>query len=242
MTAHAPSAISSPIGASYMRTAIVFAERAKLVEANPPKNAFEWTTLHRALVASSVLSSACALEATVNEWFSYSAEIRGRKVEAKRAQIAKLWELGIPRTASFQILSKYQIALTQLGLEIFDEGAEPYQNARSLVDLRNWLVHYEPSWEPTQDFESDGTNPPHKRTKRLKGKFPVNPLCHKQAPFWPYKCLGAGCAVWAAESAFAFMDSFFERADPKSTSRIGAAVFEKARKLGRQADWSAYGV
>lgn len=229
------------MGASYLKTAILLAERAKKVEEFPPADAFEWTTLHRSLVTSSLLSSACALESTINEWFSFSGEVGGR-IKTRREVLAKLWSLGIPRTASFQILQKYQVALAVLGKQEFDEGIEPFQSARLLIDLRNWLVHYEPTWEPVVEQEDKGIYSPHKLTRRLKGKFPANPLCAPHAPYWPYKCLGSGCAIWAAESAYTFMRDFFDRADPKSMSRPNPADFEKARSLGQSASWGEYGV
>lgn len=241
MTKRELAAISSPMGSDYLKTAILLAERAKIVEANPPSNAFEWSTLHRSIVTSSLLSSACALESTINEWFSYSNEVGGRS-NIRKDLLTRLWSLGIPRTASFQILQKYQVALAVLGKEEFDEGVEPFQSARLLIDLRNWLVHYEPTWEPVPEQEDKGPYSPHKLTKRLKGKFQANPLCAPHAPYWPYKCLGSGCAIWAAESAYAFMNEFFDRADPKSFSRPSLEVFERARSLGQSAGWHEYGI
>lgn len=236
------AAISSPMGADYLKTAYLFAERAKLVEASPPADAFEWSLLHRSLVTSSLLSSACSLEATINEWFSYPEEIAAKPRPATGLQIQRLWSLGIPRTASFQILQKYQVALALTGMPAFVVGEEPYQGARSVVELRNWLVHYEPTWEPVAGHEETGHFQPHKLMRRLKGKFQLNPLCQPDAPFWPYKCLGAGCALWAAESAFALMDAFFERCDAKSISRPDKTFIQKARELGKSSQWGAYGV
>ena len=184
------AAISSPIGADYLKSAHLLAEQAKQVEVSPPSDAFEWTLVHRSFVTSSLLSAACALEATINEWFSYPEEIAAKPRPATGLRIQRLWSLGVPRTASFQILQKYQIGLALAGFEAIDEGSEPFQSARMLVELRNWLVHYEPTWEPVASHESTGDFPPHKLVRRLRGKFAENPLCHKDAPFWPYKCLG----------------------------------------------------
>jgi hypothetical protein len=234
MTQRELAAISSPIAASYIRSAFFMAERAKQVELSPPSDAFEWTLLHHSLVTSSILSSTCALEANINEWFSYPEEIAARPRPSTGLRIQKMWSLGVPRTASFQILQKYQIGLALAEGSTFEEGSEPFQSARLLVELRNWLVHYEPTWEPIPAHEETGHFPPHKLMRRLRGKFSENPLCHKDAPYWPYKCLGAGCSIWAAEAAFALIDAFFEQCDPKSTSRPDRALVERAREYGRR--------
>lgn len=227
-------AISSPMGADYLKSAFFLAEQANQVETSPPADGFEWTLVHRSFVTSSLLSSACALESTINEWFSYPEEIASRPRPATGLRIQRLWALGIPRTASFQILQKYQIGLALTGSSEFDEGSEPFQSARLLVELRNWLVHYEPTWEPVPAHESSGEFPPHKLMRRLRGKFAENPLCHKDAPFWPYKCLGAGCARWAAEAAHQLMDAFFERCDPKSASRPIKDLLQRAKDYGQR--------
>jgi hypothetical protein len=227
------AAISLPMGADYLKTAFLFAERAQLVEASPPPDAFEWSTLHRSYVTSSLLSATCALEATINEWFSFPEEIDAKPSPATGLRVQRMWSLGIPRTASFQVLQKYQVALALTGRAAFVEGEEPYQSARLLIELRNWLVHYEPTWEPVAAHEEAGEFSPHKLMRRLRGRFKPNPLCQPDAPFWPLKCLGAGCSLWAAEAALAFMDAFFERCDPKSSSRPDKRWIQKVRELGR---------
>lgn len=242
MTNRELAAISSPMGASYMKTAFLFAERAKRVEITPPADLFERFVLHESLVKSSLLSSVCALESTINEWFSYPDEIATEPRPEIGLRIQQLWSLGVPRTASFQILQKYQIGLALTRQPIFEEGQEPYQSARLLVELRNWLVHYEPTWEPIPAHEETGHFQPHKLVRRLRGKFEPNPLCAPHAPFWPLKCLGAGCALWAAEAAFALMDGFFARCDPKSASRMDRAFVDRVRQVGTSAVWSEYGV
>ena len=234
MQARELGAISSPMGADYLKSAFFLAAQASQVERSPPANGFEWTLAHRSFVTSSLLSAACSLESTINEWFSFPEEIAAKPRPATGLRIQRMWSLGVPRTASFQILQKYQIGLALTNSAEFEEGSEPYQSARMLVELRNWLVHYEPTWEPVPTHESTGEFPPHKLVRKLRGKFEENPLCHKDAPFWPYKCLGAGCAMWAAEAAFQLMDAFFERCDPKSISRPSRALLENATEYGQR--------
>ncbi len=214
MTSKQIKSIASPMGTPYLETAFLFAEQAKLLEDRPLANAFQQRVLHGSLVRSSIIASASALESSINEWFSFPA--LSKKPKAAKKLICELWELGIPRTAAYPILQKYQIALMLSGKEPFAEGCEPYQSVRALVELRNWLVHYEPTHEPVY---SDTGEPPeekaHKLYGRLKDKFPLNPLCAEFAPFWPFKCLGAGCAkLKRLESLQGNMHFYFHRPNP----------------------------
>jgi len=232
MTSDVIKSIASPMGTPYLETAFLFAEQAKLLEDRPPSSPFQRRVLHGSLVTSSIIASASALESSINEWFSFP---NLKKKKAGKKLIGDLWELGIPRTAAYPILKKYQIALLLSGKEPFDEGAEPYQSVRALVELRNWLVHYEPTHEPVY---SETGEPPdekaHKLYGRLKNKFPLNPLCAEYAPFWPFKCLGAGCAIWAAESAFHFINTFIDICDPNYVFRIDPKRIGRARKFARE--------
>lgn len=230
-------AIATPMGNGYIKGALLLAEQARSIEEAPPLDAFDRHTIHHSLVTSSLLNSACALEATINEWYSFADEIEDLPDPGAAERIRRLWEAGIPRTASFHILQKYQVGLALMGKVAFLEGEEPFQSARLVVDLRNWLVHYEPTWEPMADHEETGEYPPHKLVRRLKGKFKPNPLSQPGVPFWPYKCLGSGCALWAAEAVVTFMDNFFSRCDPSSVLRPERDWLDRARKLGSEMRW-----
>ena len=80
-----------------------------------------------------------------------------------------------------------------------DTGAEPYQSADVLIDLRNALVHFTPQW-----WHDDGTGEA-KFVAALRGKLAGRE--NRQPigePWYPNKVLGAGCADWACGSAIAF--------------------------------------
>lgn len=55
-----------------------------------------------------------------------------------------MWKLGVPRTESYPILKKYEIAVALAEKKTLDRGDLVYQNASLLVWLRNALIHYEP--------------------------------------------------------------------------------------------------
>lgn len=172
---------------------------------------------HHGAVLTAILMSAAALEAAINELFSDSAEPDGGRFDAlsadSRALLADMWKSGVPRTASFRILQKYEICLALLRRPALVRGAAPYQNADGLVKLRNHFLHFEPAWQPK------GQSASHKEADHLEKlldflrsrRFPESPLAGSGNSFYPEKLLGHGCAAWAVASARAFLNEFFER-------------------------------
>lgn len=167
---------------------------------------------HHACVVSAVIMSAAFLEATINELFSDCAdEHMAQDLTSLSAKelMGRLWQKGIPRTASYSILEKYEIALELNGKAAFNTGAAPYQDIKLLVELRNALIHFEP--ETVLSHSVNEAPKLHKFEKRFAGKFDSNALTGAGNPFYPDKLLGAGCANWAIRSAVAFTDEFYER-------------------------------
>ncbi len=194
----------------HLRSGLLNAELAYRIEENCKDGDETPFFIHRALVKNSVISSVCALEANINEWFS-SFESIAKEASAKAGVINQLWSLGIPRTAKYSIIEKYQIALTLLGVEKLNPGTNPYQSAKKIVKLRNALVHYEPTFEPDSNQSQKGEFKSHSLGKELAGLFELNPVCAEWAPMWPTKLLGAGCAKWCSETALDFMEEFHRR-------------------------------
>ena len=199
---------------SHLSAAALFAQQCEEIEimakAAPIDN--PQRRRHNACAVSTVIISAAFLEAVINETFSDCSDAHGSERIASlpgRSIMGRLWKKGIPRTASYSILDKYDIALELNEKPTFDVGASPYQDVKLLIELRNALIHYEPE---TIVGHSDHEAPqPHKFEKRLKGKFPINTLTGLGNPFYPDKVLGAGCAKWAVSASIAFTDDFFHR-------------------------------
>jgi hypothetical protein len=95
----------------------------------------------------------------------------------------------------------------------FDRGAQPYQDAQALVNLRNELVHYKPQ------FRTGASEEPVEVAKWIKGladkRFSVNPFTGDQNPFFPDRCLSHGCTVWAWNAALMFCDEFSTELESK---------------------------
>jgi len=156
---------------------------------------------HRALVTSAILSAVAFLEASINEL--YHAVINREVLPPLPSErFQELWE--IADGEKFPILKKYQVALTLADKQCFVKGTQPYQDADSLIKLRDSLVHYKPEWE-------DEAGQHQKLESRLHGKFALNPYFPTATLWFPHRCLGAGCAQWSVAAARAFSDEFCDR-------------------------------
>lgn len=199
---------------SHLSAAALFARQCQGIESSAGATPIDSQDRrqHNAYAVSSVIVSAAFLEATINELFSDCADAHSTdRIAALQAKglMGRLWEKGIPRTASYPILEKYEIALELNGIPAIDPGANPYQDVKLLVELRNALIHYEP--ETIISHNVHEAPKLHKFEKRFAGKFDINPLTGLGNPFYPDKLLGSGCARWAVKAAVTFTDDFFQK-------------------------------
>ena len=145
-------------------------------------------------VSAAVLFGAAALEADANEIFSYP-ELSFP--ESDPLLIDQIWAL----VEMDSILDKYDMALFLKRKQHLDKGVIAYQDADSLIKLRNALVHFKPEWNDEKKAHK-------KLEQRLSGKFPLSPFLPTDAEFFPKKCMSHGCAEWAVRTAFAFRTAF----------------------------------
>ena len=185
------------------------------MECNDP--APELLIRHEAFILNSVLSTVAFLESTINELYADAADdayfFADEKDEALLKLIGEKWhnEKNFDRAP---MISKYQKILTIAGKPAFDEDDQAFANVRTLIEIRNHLMHYKREWvvihdEGTADRGEESTA--EKFEKVLRKKFAINPLAPKNLPFFPDKCLGHGCAEWAIVNSIIFTDEFFRR-------------------------------
>lgn len=166
---------------------------------------------HRALATSAVISAAAFLEAAINETLKDAADRHGSYVghldEDVLAALAELWEDAEETGPPFvSVLEKFQSCLEAAELETFDRGALPFQDAQLLIKLRNHLVHFKPATRAARDLN--------RLERQLRPRFAENALIDTPGnPYFPDKCLGAGCARWAVATVRALADEFFRRLD-----------------------------
>ena len=161
---------------------------------------------HRALVIASIVEAAAFLESAINELYvdciddhpSYIKALSAPAIAALSAQWADWHKNG---RATQPTLEKFDAALRCAGIVPFNQGIAPFQGAYDVLRLRNALVHYTPESVP-----SDKSH----RFDALRSRFPENALMRNAGnPYFPDKCLGAGCANWCITSVLAFADDFY---------------------------------
>lgn|SRR6266487_605575 len=168
---------------------------------------------HWSYVTGAIFAAASFLEATINELFADTVdhpdgELASHLEVATRQLMADMWKRDIPRTAHYQIIEKFQIALTLARKSLLDLSRSPFQDVQTLIIIRNDLIHFEPVWT---SIEAEKV---HKRILSLQQekKFALNPLITGALnPFYPDKCLGHGCAKWAISNSIEFVEDFFSR-------------------------------
>jgi hypothetical protein len=223
------------LSSNHLFSAHLFAQNASQIEeaGNPTDDQH---LQHRGFVTASIMSSVAFVEAAINELYVVCAEhpddihVNGHPQDERFGGIGAdaiqmlgaLWQVeSFQRSAN--VLDKCQTALRLAKRAEFDKGANPYQDAKLVIDLRNLLVHFKPEEReiavgagnrlPSDAFES-----------RYRTKFPENAIAAKYAifgtptgpleadyPFFPEKCLGSGCAYWAFRSALTYINEMFRR-------------------------------
>jgi len=169
----------------------------------------------RSFVTSAVILSVSSLEGMINEFFSDIRDISvrgGNDVKENYPELyrkSNLFKYIFTEQLRIKVLDKYQIALILANKKEFEKGSNPYQDTQCLIDLRNALVHYNPSWQ--RIITASDYITPEKIERRLKGKFTLNPRAPR-GPFFPSTCMiSHGCAEWAVNTTRIFLNEFYNR-------------------------------
>jgi hypothetical protein len=172
---------------------------------------------HEVFILNSILSSVAFLESTINELFADAADdayfFTDKKNEVLLQTIGEKWrnEKNFDRAP---LVNKYLKILMIVDKPGFDDDNPVFSDIRSLIEIRNSLMHYKREWivvqkgEISLDFEETHGE---KLERMLRNKFPGNPLAQKNRPFFPDTCFGHGCAEWAVGNSLAFTDEFFRK-------------------------------
>jgi hypothetical protein len=157
---------------------------------------------------AAVLVSNLAVEAILNELFLESNLVppgqwfKGIPEDVSRALFDE-WKQGADRD---DVVTKCQLAAKLAGKPPLNFGGGSFQQLTHLIALRNVLVHHKPAvvehGKPSAESDDD-------IEKRICRSFPRSQLCDESYPFRWNRCMGAGCARWAYETAVAFERDFF---------------------------------
>ncbi|MCX6355103.1 MAG: hypothetical protein NTZ78_09405 [Candidatus Aureabacteria bacterium] len=213
-----------------IRSATLFAQKALEIESEclrKKEGKNEKNSEHASYVIGSIITATASLEANINEIFCDAARLGHGKLNKLTSDLMrKMWKHGIPRTSSFTILEKYEIALNLSNKDDFDHGKFPYQDVHLLIKIRNALMHYEPVPELIGEKSREKVKGIARCEEAFRGRFDFNPLTGIGNPFFPDKCLGFGCAEWAVKSCIAFVDDFSSRMGIESKFRRVKSVIK----------------
>ncbi|MFI7669291.1 hypothetical protein [Nocardia sp. NPDC049526] len=205
-----------PLTAQHLWAALHFARLCKEREVEITQEGRRRADLpHRSYAMAAVKFSVSFLESLVNDLFSDAADpymsTNGRmKIFTSEviADLGAVWiETEIKKTQPrIQLFDKYQRSLSLAGTSQFAKDDRIYSAASDLVFLRNELVHFKVGWQKVGAKQNQASD----IQRRLKPKFAENqqPI---GVPWFPNRCLGAGCARWACDAAAAFADEWLDR-------------------------------
>jgi len=185
-----------------------FSEEVARIETSSTKLSEQDKRKHRAYVTGAILSAVAALEASINEFY-LEAQDRNKNTlsgltDSELSALVNKWTTVKCSNKRFErlfILDKYQEALKSVGRKEFNRGGHQYQDADSLIYLRNALVHYKLEWDDETKVHSN-------IEARLKSKFLLNTFSDVKSLWFPHQCLGAGCAKWSVDIIELFMSEF----------------------------------
>ncbi len=158
----------------------------------------------RSNALAAVLLAAASLESSVTEFYQQAVDRDKNALKSLSENQMKLLAVLGPEIEKLSPLRKHHVARVAMGHEPMGKGQEPYRSADGLMRLRNALVHFRPEWD-------DDLKDHRSLEQRLSQLFPVSALAVRakgQMVWFPHKCLGAGCAKWAIESAVRFSQQF----------------------------------
>lgn len=185
----------------HMRAAVTFRDHVVAIETanlSEPFGAFFEDI--RSYGSGCIMSAAASLEALINEFFiTPNGPLRKSFTDFE----TEFWGRRRPEWKS--PLAKYQLALDRLGLPRLDERAVPYKDAWALIELRNALVHYKPTWDPDRQRKVE-------MIEVLDGKYALSPFPNAGSDFVTMRSMSAACMRWAVAAALRFMREFHARA------------------------------
>lgn len=167
----------------------------------------------RSYASACIMSASASLEALINEFF-IAPEGQLRKM-LEDFETAFWGRGGIERKPP---LEKYQMALDMLGCVKFDEHAAPFRDAWALIELRNALVHYKPTWDPDRQRKVE-------LVEILSGKYSLSPFPDNEADFVTMQSMSAGCTRWVISTVVSFMREFHDRSNLDERKMLAFYMF-----------------
>ena len=157
---------------------------------------------------TAVVCSQATVEASINELFTQGiindTDHWFAGLDPKIAQnLHRAW----PDLERARIEDKIPEAARVAGFRTFTFGAGAAQQLTKLIILRNVLVHRAPEWVELKDVGAQSGDP---LERCLGTSFPRARIWQNRKAAYQWDgCLGGPCAVWAYNTAVAFLGEFF---------------------------------
>lgn len=184
-----------------------FAEQATAYEQNIIEPTESQRREHRGYVLGTLFTATAFMEASINELYLAALDADARSelglADSSAEALGQKWRAK-GKDRRWSLMNKFQDALKSSQLPPYDEAAVPFIDALTLVALRNATTEYAAKWQgsPVKDAEIE---------EKLRGRFAESRFAQPGHAFFPHRCLGAGCARWAASAASIFVADFRER-------------------------------
>jgi hypothetical protein len=181
----------------HMKAAVTFRNHvARIESANVSLLYGEFFEDIRSYGSGCIMSAAASLEALINEFFmDPSGPLRAQFSDFE----TEFWGRGGVEWKP--ALEKYQIALDMLGHSRLDEHSVAFRSAWALIELRNALVHYKPTWDPDRQRKVE-------LLEVLTDQYGLSPFPDSGADFVTMRSMSASCMDWVVGSALRFMRMF----------------------------------
>jgi len=96
----------------------------------------------------------------------------------------------------------------------FNEHTALYRDIWAIVELKNVLVHYKPTWDPDSKRKID-------LVSILKRKYKLSPFSDSDGDFITMRSMSSGCTDWVVRSALAFLREFDARSHLDEKKFVG---------------------
>lgn len=167
----------------------------------------------RSYVSATILSTAASLETFINELFlAHHGALRPLLPDFEEDFWNGIEKLKPPT-------KKYQRALTLLGQPLLDESAQYFRSVWALIEFRNTLIHYKPTWDPDRRRKLD-------LLQELQGRYTLSKFANLQNDFLTMQSMSSSCAAWAVKSFFEFIHAFDSRAKVEPEKMEGFWLLE----------------
>ena len=185
----------------HLKAATTFRDQVVVIESSntgPPFGAFFEDI--RSYGSACIMSAAASLEALINELFITPEGPLRRQLPNFEAAF---WGRGGIEWKP--PLEKYQLALEMLDEKRMNEQEQTFRDAWALIELRNALVHYKPTWDPDRQRKVDLVDV-------LRNKYGLSPFSDEGSDFVTMRSMSSGCVRWVVASTADFMKAFHARA------------------------------